>query len=157
MSDNAPESEIIDFGFSAGDVDLSRPVLKAGKHRFRIVSTTKKPSTNGSNLATVFELAEPVEATKRNDDGTPRIVQPGFKITMTKPMQDSGKMRPGQWREWPTTIQLAATGDKGALNTGGWINKEVLCDVTIRPAHTGDDGKTYEESNDIARVHPLPK
>jgi hypothetical protein len=157
------QSEIIDLGFNVEDVDLSRPVMKPGRKRFTVVSTTKVPTKtdneDGSkyNLQVVFSLDEEAESTKKDDSGATRMIHPGFKLTQSLPLQDSGKMSKDQWKERPTQLHRAITGEKGGINTGAWQNKTVILDITVKPKSTGKDGKEYPEGNDIKGYYPVPE
>jgi hypothetical protein len=141
-------NEIIDLGYNVEDVDLSRPVLAAGTYPFTVVGVAaeqSKSNPQNRNLKVTFALAAVAEATNG------KLVNPGFRLTMYMPLQDVGKMQPGQWKERPAQLHNGL-GLTGAISTGEWTGKTVNCTVKVTPSRTDDaSGRTYPEGNEITR------
>ncbi len=148
-------NEMIDLDFDMSEVDLSRPVLKAGTYDATI-AFTRKDVTKKSNtpvLLVGFRLAQTAEDTKGN------TVNPGFTITQRIITQPSGKLTQKMINERLARIANAATGAKaGKPNTGEWIGKPVRVAIKLRDEHKDEaTGETYPASNEVNNVYPPPQ
>lgn len=160
MSDEI-SNELIDFDFNSDTVEIGYPKIAAGTYPFKVHKTYKKENSarNGNNLVVEFANATQLTALQSDPTKPARALEPGtFVLTVYCPMQDSGKMKPGQWMERITEIHRAC-GLTGKPTTGDWFGKTVSAKVVMQPKRvvkneaTGEE-KTYDESNAIDKVLP---
>lgn len=153
MTEDNTQNEIIDLDFSMEEVDIERPVFKDQIVKLVCIGTSVKASksTEGNrNLDVQFKSTTPLLTTSGKE------FAPGQILFDSMPMQDSGKMSPGQWKERPAKLHYALTGDKsGKPSTAQWQGKEVTAKLKLRPARTDDrTGQEYPEKHEISFYYP---
>ena len=151
-------NELIDFDFNSDNVELGYPKVKPGNYPMKVDKTYTKPNNaqTGKNLIVEFVNSTPITSLQKDAEGNARVLEPGhFRLKLYCPMQDSGKMKPGQFMERITEIHRAC-GGTGKPTTGDWVGKTVEAKVALDPQRLDENtGKTYDESNAIKSVAKL--